>query len=155
MTKDEFRDLVLWLKDRWPTSRNWAHAANVYFDFAYLPAESVRDIAQSFYNAEHKHGPTFSELKGGAAQLAKSKGLIRDEQLEGCAPTRHVWAIVDEFDRGGIAFRLGVCAVCHTEKRFPADKLRTPGEKAEDRAERATPTEPDPEYDTETERIAP
>ena len=126
MTKTEFRDLVTWLRDRWPTTRHWDHASSVFFDFAALDAHHVRKIAESFYVGENKFGPTFAELKGGAAQLTRATGRVNDGATW-CS--RHTWGIVDESTTpNGDAIRLGVCAVCHLEQTFPADQLRTPME---------------------------
>lgn len=137
MTKTEFRDLVTWLRDRWPTTRHWDHAVNVYYDFASLDAGHVRTIAESYYSGENRFGPTFAELRGGAAQLTRATGRTSDT-TNGCA--RHTWGIVDESATpDGAAVRLGVCAVCHLEQTFPADRLRTPMEQ-DDTTKRTEPT---------------
>lgn len=137
MTKPEFHALVTWLRDRWPTTRHWDHAAAVFYDFSTLDPTTVRQVAESHYASESKFGPTFAELRGATLQRTRAIGHTSD-QATPCA--RHTWGIVDESTTpDGTTTRLGVCAVCHLEQTFPAAELQTPMEQA-DTTKRTEPT---------------
>lgn len=119
MTGSDFNKLISWLEDRWPGTRAYRKAEDLFVDFMYADQRDAFDAAHHFYHEGRKTAPTASELIAQTRKLAKARGREKP-QIE-CE--NHVWAILAEDPE--THEREAMCSVCKEERTFPAGTLNT------------------------------
>lgn len=126
MIPSQFEELVTWIEERWPTTKNFANWSKVAYDFVAIPLEAGMDAAHNFYNSGAKTAPTISELKAEAARIAAYKNMS-DPQATNCEALggHGAWAIEDRPD--GVT-REAMCVVCGVIRIGPRESILTKGE---------------------------
>jgi hypothetical protein len=139
MTPYELTDLVEWIEDRWPGTRNFRNVDRVAHDFAVIPHAAAQLAAEDAFKSGSKYAPTLSELRREAARIAHEHGML-DPSLSSC-DTRgfHGVFVIDTHDttvgRVAPAMREATCVECGLTVKALESKLLTVGEQAATRNE--------------------
>lgn len=128
MSPAEYATCCAALKARWPSSRNYAGAADLFLEFANLPALAMNSAIDQMFNQGHR-GPTLGEIKVLTAEIASARQLI-DPATTSCEVVgKHgALAVLPEGEDAPPGKRRVICSACKSEWVRSADKARTVGE---------------------------
>ncbi len=127
---DEWVDIVDWIVDRWPRSREWAtpkpktgepappsRAEVLYPDFERIPAKAIWQAARVWYDEGKGRPPHADELRA-AAKTAAKKNIPDDVDPTDPTWCPHIWQPWPA--EGGYQTR--ICVKCGTEQTVVLDQ---------------------------------
>lgn len=131
LSESEWQDLIVWIHDRWPTSRIWSRAEALYPDFAHLPEHAIRAAAVRWYESGRERAPSPSQLLEDARTFARIPDGADPETY--CPHT--TYAVTDL----GNGYREAMCANpdCRHIWQASSEKLLTDGEARQMRGHRS------------------
>ena len=133
MTGQEFADMIGYLESHWGTlHKGWVgQEAALYTDFSVYPGSMAAEVVRGlFYDGSNAcPGPSkvIARLRERTSVLGATAG-VTDSQYCG---DQHKWAFLHTV----AGKREAMCVICHTEKTFDEEDLRTSTERADDPSE--------------------
>lgn len=132
---DEWVDVVDWIRDRWPRSREWSdpkpkvapgelvpgpvtsRAETLYPDFERIPAKAIWKSLRAWYDVGKGKPPTADQLR--AAAKAEAKNFIP----EGADPADPTWCNHNfSWWPPEDGYVTGICTRCKTEQTVLASQ---------------------------------